>query len=136
VGLRGALAAVHEFSFEQRRQARRADLRIHRAKLGADAVQQLDGLWVTRPARTISDLVSAWEDADALGQVAIDALRAGAVAESEVANALAPMVKRFGKPGENEIGLSAGRIGLTESASTPCSGWVSESDLALVESFH
>ncbi|MUL41815.1 hypothetical protein FZ103_11615 [Streptomonospora sp. PA3] len=89
-------ADLHEFVLPTRRQTRRPDVRLHRARLTDDEHTVLRGLPVTRPARTAADLLTDNEDPGAVGHVLTDALRVGHEHPTTVAQALAPHAARFG----------------------------------------
>lgn len=87
---------VHQFVLPTRRQTRRPDVRLHRARLTEDEHTVLRGLPVTRPARTAADLLTDNEDPGAVGHVLTDALRAGHEHPTTLAQALALHAARFG----------------------------------------
>ena len=65
----------HEFTLPERRQTRQRGIRLHRGQLGEGETTILDGLPVTSPARTASDLLADREDPEAVARVVADALR-------------------------------------------------------------
>lgn len=86
----------HEFTLPERRQSRRRDVRFHTRPLPRVEWIELRGLPVTRPSRTVSDLLYDNEDPEAVSRIAADSLRgifdhAGAFRDS-----LAPHAARFG----------------------------------------
>lgn len=85
----------HEFTFPGRRQTRRSDVRLHRARLAKDEWHSLRGLPVTKPARTASDLLGDRADPEAVAQVIADALRRHAEPPARFAEALAPYASRY-----------------------------------------
>jgi predicted transcriptional regulator of viral defense system len=86
----------HEFTVAGRRQARRADVRIHRGQLGEGEYSIFRGLPVTTPARTAADLLADREDPEAVAQVIIDALRKKKEWPARVAAALSPRAAQLG----------------------------------------
>lgn len=94
-------ADVHEFSLGVRRQTRQKDIRIHRQTVEPEDWTLLDGLPVTTPARTISDLAAAHLDGGHLGGAVRDAVARDLVSRAEIAAALAPIARRYGaRPGD------------------------------------
>src|SRR6266536_3085881 len=69
-GLGHLPADVHQFILPSRRQSRRPDVRLHRARLTDGQWTSLGGLLVTRPARTAADLLADREDPEAVAQYA------------------------------------------------------------------
>jgi hypothetical protein len=67
-------ADVVEFTVASRHQTRRGDVRIHRGTVDASDKTLVDGLPVTTPLRTISDLAAARLDRGHLAGVVRDAL--------------------------------------------------------------
>jgi len=95
-GLGELPADVHEFSLPTRRQTRRADVRLHRRRVEADAVIGLGGLAVTRPARIAADLLADGADAEAVARIVAQALADDYDQPAALARALAPLAHRFG----------------------------------------
>jgi len=95
-GLGQLPADVHEFTTPTRRQSRRPDVRMHRARVGPEESVNLRGLLVTRPARTAADLLADREDPQAVAHVVADAFRGGKERPGTVAAAIAPHAARFG----------------------------------------
>ncbi len=95
-GLGHLPADTHEYTLPVRRQSRRGDVRLHRRPLQAAECISLLGLPVTRPARTIPDLLAEHEDPEAVGDIAADAIRGAHDYPGTIANALAPHAARFG----------------------------------------
>ena len=106
-------ADVHEFTVPARRQSRRADVRLHRARLSPDEAIHLDGLLVTRPDRITADLLADAEAPDAVAAVMADAVRAGHDDAHGLARAIAPHAARFGLPRGNGFELLEWLVGLT-----------------------
>jgi predicted transcriptional regulator of viral defense system len=86
----------HEFTVTERRQTRRADVRIHRGRLGEGEYSIFRGLPVTTPARTAADLLADREDPEAVAQVIVDALRKKKEWPGRVAVALSPRAAQLG----------------------------------------
>ena len=95
-GLGHLPADVHEFVLPERRQSRRADVRLHRGRLRDGEWTLLGGLPVTRPSRIAADLLADREDPEAVGQVVADALRAGYDRPGYVAVAIGSSAARLG----------------------------------------
>src|SRR5438046_1766437 len=89
-GLGELPADVHAFTLPVRRQSRRADVRLHRARLAEGEWTRRRGLPVTRPARTAADLLADREDTGAVARVVADALRGSHEEPAAVAAAIAP----------------------------------------------
>ncbi len=85
----------HEFTVAGRRQTRRPDVRLHRLALPDGHWTRFRGLPVTRPARLAADLLAEDEDPGAVGQVIVDALRAGHEQSPAVAAALGRYAARY-----------------------------------------
>jgi hypothetical protein len=69
------------------RQTRRPDVRIHVRQIHDGEWASLDGLLLTRPPSTASDLIRSWEDLEAIAQVVADALRRSHAAPREFVSA-------------------------------------------------
>ncbi|WP_067132548.1 type IV toxin-antitoxin system AbiEi family antitoxin domain-containing protein [Microtetraspora malaysiensis] len=82
----------------RRFRPRRHDVVIHRAPLTDDDVQWHDGLYVTNPCRTVSDLASIRFDGGHLGLVAADMLERELAHPDDLAAALAPHASAYGLP--------------------------------------
>jgi predicted transcriptional regulator of viral defense system len=91
-------ADVHEFTLPRRRQTRRRDVRVHRGKVPATDRIVLSGLPVTRPARTIADLLADHVEPGVVGRIAAEVLDGGLEDSAEVAGHLAPYATRFDLP--------------------------------------
>ena len=89
-GLGDLAADRHEFTLPERRQTRRADVRLHRGQLGEGETAILGGLPVTSPARTATDLLADKEDPEAVAGVVADALRMKKEWAGNLRTALAP----------------------------------------------
>jgi hypothetical protein len=95
-GLGDLPADVHEFTVRDRRQSRRPDVRLHRARLRPDEWLRTGGLIATTPFRTIADLLADGESPDAVAHVVADAFRAGYTDAQALATAIAPHAARLG----------------------------------------
>jgi hypothetical protein len=104
-GLGHLPADIHEFTLPSRRQARRADVRLHRLAVSEADVIRLRGLPVTRPARIAADLLAEHEDPEAVGHLVADALRGAFDYPSTVAEAIAPYAAGLGVPRGDGVGL-------------------------------
>jgi predicted transcriptional regulator of viral defense system len=91
-------ADVHEFTLPRRRQTRRRDVRLHRGEVPATDRIVLSGLPVTRPARTIADLLASYAEPGVVGRIAAEVLDGGLEGASDVADRIAPYAARFGLP--------------------------------------
>ena len=89
-------AGRHEFTVDIRKQSRRRDVRLHHRQLNPSESLRIRGLLVTRPTRTVSDLLLDREEPEAVAQVVADAIRGGHEHPGAFADALAPFAKRFG----------------------------------------
>lgn len=89
-------ADAHDFTFPDRRQSRRSDVRLHRRRLADSEWILLRGLPVTRPSRIAPDLLDDREDPEAVAQVIADAIRGAYDYPGTFAGALAPHATRFG----------------------------------------
>lgn len=91
-------ADVHEFTLARRRQTRRRDVRLHRGEVPATDRIVLSGLPVTRPARTIADLLAAHVEPGVVGRIAAEVLGGGLDGAADLADHIAPYAARFGLP--------------------------------------
>jgi hypothetical protein len=89
----------HEFTLPERRQTRQRGVRLHRGRLKAGETAVLDGLPVTSPARTATDLLADKEDPESVARVVADALRNKHEWAGNFRTALAPRASqlRFGR---------------------------------------
>ncbi|TWD79764.1 putative AbiEi antitoxin of type IV toxin-antitoxin system [Kribbella amoyensis] len=104
-GLGQLPADIHEFTLPQRKQLRRSDVRLHRARLDDADWTRRGGLPVTRPRRIAADLLAEREDPGAVGQIIADALRAGLESSADVAAAVAPYALSHGFRSGDGLGL-------------------------------
>lgn len=95
-GLGHLPADTHEFTFKQRHQSRRADVRLHQRKFEASDWTTYRGLPVTRPARIASDLLGEREDPEAVAHIIVDALKGGHDYPENFASALTTYAYTFG----------------------------------------
>ena len=96
LGLGHLPADQHSFILPERRQTRRPDVRLHQRVLGEREWTTHQGLWVTRPARTVFDLLDDREEPEAVAHVVADAIRGGHEHPARFAEALMPMAPRLG----------------------------------------
>jgi hypothetical protein len=89
---------VHEFTLPRRRQTRRRDVRLHRGKVPAADRIVLSGLPVTRPARTIADLLADHVEPGVVGGIAAEVLDGGLEDSAEVAERIASYATKFDLP--------------------------------------
>ncbi|HJP75579.1 MAG TPA: type IV toxin-antitoxin system AbiEi family antitoxin domain-containing protein [Pseudonocardiaceae bacterium] len=88
----------HEFTLPARKQTRRNDVVLHRAQLAPAEVTIRGGLPVTRPERTILDLLAAGHDGEHVAGVLGGAVRARAIDVHEVARRAGPFAAKYGCP--------------------------------------
>jgi hypothetical protein len=82
----------------RRFRPRRADVVIHRAPLAESDVEWVNGLLVTSPSRTVSDMASAHFDGGHLASVVADLINRGLSRPDDLAMALAPHAAAYGWP--------------------------------------
>jgi hypothetical protein len=88
----------HEFTLPTRKQSRRTDVVLHRRTLNQADVTIRDGLPVTRPARTVVDLLAAGHDGEHVAGVLGSAVRARAIDVYALASAIGPFAAKYGCP--------------------------------------
>ncbi len=88
----------HELTVPARKQTRRTDVVLHRRKLAPADITIRDGLPVTRPVRTVVDLLAAGHDGEHVAGVLGSAVRARAIDVSELARQIGPFAARYGCP--------------------------------------
>ena len=88
----------HEFTLPARKQTRRTDVVLHRRSLSQADVTIHDGLPVTRPARTVMDLLAAGHDGEHVAGVLGSAVRARAIDIYALAPEIGPFAARYGCP--------------------------------------
>jgi hypothetical protein len=110
----GDLAAdVHEFTFPERRQTRRRDVRLHTRRLADNEWIELRGLPVTLPARIASDLLYDHEDPEAVARIITEAIRGVFDYPGSFADSLAPHAVRFGLRRDDGLALLRWFLDLT-----------------------
>jgi predicted transcriptional regulator of viral defense system len=109
----------HDFTLPQRRQSRRADVRLHQRLIEDREWIDLRGLPVTRPSRITSDLLYDREDPEAVAQVIADAIRSAYDSPGTFAKALAPHAARFGLRQRDGLGLLRWLLDLVGDPETP-----------------
>ena len=93
----------HEFTLPTRKQTRRTDVILHRRTLDPADVTIHDGLPITRPTRTVIDLLSAGHDGEHIAGVLGSAVRARAVDIYELAHEIGPFAAKYGcTPGDGD----------------------------------
>ena len=85
----------HEFTVRPGTQARRKDVKFHIKAYSEKDCVRYEGMWVTRPARIVSDLLVEYPDFEAIGQIAADALRTGTESRANLDKWLSPQAKRL-----------------------------------------
>ena len=98
-------ADVHEFTLTQRRQTRRADVRLHRGRVPDEHRMVLSGLPVTRAGWMIGDLLADHVDPESVARIAAEAIDRKLDPPSVVAERIAPFAARFGFPRADGAGL-------------------------------
>jgi predicted transcriptional regulator of viral defense system len=97
----------HEFTVDDRRQSRRADIRLHRGTLAPDQWQVINGLPVTTILKTVEDLARARTDGGHLAGVVRDAITVAMVEVDQVSEALRPYAHKYGAQVGDGRGLVA-----------------------------
>jgi predicted transcriptional regulator of viral defense system len=95
----------HEFTLPARKQTRRTDVVLHRGELALAEVTVHNGLPVTRPERTVVDLLAASHDGEHVAGVLGAAVRARAIDVHQVARRIGPFAARYGCPAGDGDGL-------------------------------
>ena len=95
-GLGHLPADRHDFTLPERRQSRRADVRLHERPIHHGEWTVVGGLPVTRPSRIAADLLDDREDPEAVAYLVADAIRPGSDDPGTIADALAPYAARLG----------------------------------------
>lgn len=98
-------ADVHEFTLPRRRQTRRADLRLHRARVPEEHRVVLRGLPVTRAGWMIADLIADHLDPESVARITAEVVDGGFDYPGVVAERVAPFAARFGLPRGDGVGL-------------------------------
>jgi predicted transcriptional regulator of viral defense system len=89
-------ADEHHFILPLRRQSRRPDVRLHKARLRPSEWTRVQGILVTRPARIASDLLADLEDPQAVGHIVSDALQGAHDDKAAIVKTLSPYATKFG----------------------------------------
>jgi len=87
-----------EFTVPRRKRTRRADVVLHTAKLDESEVDWVDQMAVTRPARTVGDLMRDRHDGEHVGRVLLDLLDKHLTTPAELAAAAGPHAAAYGLP--------------------------------------
>jgi hypothetical protein len=124
-------ADEHDFTLPQRRQSRRADIRLHQRPLEDQEWIDLRGLPVTRPSRIASDLLDDREDPEAVAYVIADAIRSVYDYPATFADALASHAARFGLRRDDGLGLLRWLLDLVGDPET--SRWMDEANRSATE---
>jgi Transcriptional regulator, AbiEi antitoxin len=95
-GLGHLPADRHDFTLPERRQSRRADVRLHERPIHHGEWTVVGGLPVTRPSRIAADLLDDREDPEAVAYLVADAIRPGYDDPGTIADSLAPYAARLG----------------------------------------
>ena len=93
-GLGDFPADTHEFTLPVRRQTRRQDVRLHRGDVAAGVVSR-GGLLVTRPARTVVDLLTDGADPASASTIVAESLQAGDEGPAAFARRLSAVAHRY-----------------------------------------
>jgi hypothetical protein len=88
----------HEFTVTSPKRTRRADVRLHRARLSESEWEVRDGLPVTRPQRIVADLLADHRDTDHVAHVVADALGRELVTRAELESELGPFAAHHAGP--------------------------------------
>ena len=87
-----------EFTSSRRRQTRNPAVRLHHRPLAPSEVTTARGLPVTRPARTVLDLLSDHHDGDQVAQILGEAHDRGILDVRDLAAQLGPLAATYGHP--------------------------------------
>lgn len=123
-GLGDLPADTHEFTLPERKQSRRADVRIHRGNIREDEWISHRGLPVTRPSRIASDLLWDNEDPEAVARVVFESIRQVYDYPGTFAEKLAPHAAKFGLRKGDGLGLLRWFLELTDNPDT--ARWMTE----------
>ncbi|WP_280232419.1 type IV toxin-antitoxin system AbiEi family antitoxin domain-containing protein [Nocardia cyriacigeorgica] len=94
-------ADIHQFTVARHRRSRSNDVAFYVATLDSDEWYLVDGLPVTRPLRTVTDLAAAHTDGGHLASVVRDAILSGGTTSADIAEALRPYAHYYGvRPGD------------------------------------
>lgn len=117
-------ADKHDFTIPERRQSRRADVRLHIRQLRPSEWIELRGLPVTRPSRIASDLLRDREDPEAVARLVVEAVRGVYDYPGTFADALSPLASRFGLRRGDGLALLRWLLDLVGDRDTP--RWMEE----------
>ena len=117
-------ADKHDFTIPERRQSRRADVRLHIRQLQPSEWIELRGLPVTRPSRIASDLLRDHEDPEAVARLVVEAVRGVYDYPGTFADALSPLASRFGLRRGDGLALLRWLLDLVGDRDTP--RWMEE----------
>jgi hypothetical protein len=123
-GLGHLPADQHDFTLPERRQSRRADVRLHERPIRHGEWTVVGGLPVTRPSRIAADLLDDREDPEAVAYLVADAIRSGHDGPGTIAGALAPYAARLGLRRGDGIALLRWLLDLVGDPDT--SRWIEE----------
>lgn len=112
-GLSHAASGIHQFTFPDRRQSRRRDVKLYKASLGDGEVARIGGLMVTTPARMVADLLGDGEDLLTVARIAADALCEAKTSRPDMAVAIAPHAARIGFAAHDGLSLLDWLLGHT-----------------------
>ncbi len=118
-GLGELPADRHEFTMPDRRQTRRADVRIHRRALDSGKWVNVHGLLVTRPSRIASDLLHDREDPEAVARIVAEAIRKVYDYPGTFADSLATHSAHFGLRRGDGYGMLRWLLELAGDPNTP-----------------
>jgi hypothetical protein len=85
-----------DFTVMARRQSARHDVRFLTRRIQSFECRRQNGMWVTSPSRTISDLLHDHEEPEAVARVAAEVIRSGLESPSSLAEALRTHERRMG----------------------------------------
>ena len=125
-GLGHLPADRHDFTLPERRQSRRADVRLHERPIQHSDWAVVGGLPVTRPSRIAADLLNDREDPEAVAYLVADAIRPGHDRPGAIADALAPYAARLGLRRGDGLALLRWLLDLVGDPDT--SRWMEEAD--------
>jgi hypothetical protein len=123
-GLGHLPADKHDFTLPERRQSRRADVRLHERPIRHGEWTVVGGLPATRPSRIAADLLDDREDPEAVAYLVADAIRSGHDGPGAIADALAPYAARLGLRRGDGIALLRWLLDLVGDPDT--SRWIEE----------
>ncbi|MGW5575172.1 hypothetical protein ACWEVD_28555 [Nocardia thailandica] len=94
-------ADIHQFTVDKPRRSRSSEVSFTVAPLAPAEWHRVDGLPVTRPLRTVTDLAAANTDGGHLASVVRDTILTGETTSAELAEALRPYAHNYGAhPGD------------------------------------